>query len=128
MFKIFHAISRSPLMMLIGLIAMVFLYPHISYSYHGQEISILLVSAEFISKCARESSQRIAGYRVNDSSFVNQNINSVMKVYLPNGTLIETSSSVEGFIVNQTGVQCHAILIVNNYVTKCNSCYTVYQL
>jgi hypothetical protein len=75
MFKIFHSISRSPLMMLIGLIAMVFLYPHISYSYHGQEISILLVSAEFISKCARESSQRIADYRVNDSSFLNQNIN-----------------------------------------------------
>ena len=61
-------------MMLIGLIAMVFLYPHISYSYHGQEISILLVSAEFISKCARESSQPEYQFS-NESIFTKWNIN-----------------------------------------------------
>jgi hypothetical protein len=37
-----------------------------------------------------------------------------MKVYLPNGTLIKTSSSADGFIVNQTGVQRHATSTVNN--------------
>ena len=38
-----------------------------------------------------------SNYTVNDTSFVNQKINSVMKVYATNGTLIKTSSSAEGF-------------------------------
>jgi glutamate dehydrogenase/leucine dehydrogenase len=37
-----------------------------------------------------------------------------MKIYLPNGTLIKTASSADGFIVNQTGMQRHATSIVNN--------------
>jgi hypothetical protein len=38
-------------------------------------------------------------------------VNSVMKVYTTNRTLIKTSSSAEGFIVNQTGLQRHATTI-----------------
>ena len=55
-----------------------------------------------------------SNYTVNNPSFVNQKINSVMKVYAPNGTLIKTSSSAEGFIVNQTGLQRHASTITNS--------------
>ena len=36
-----------------------------------------------------------------------------MKVYATNGTLIKTSSSAEGFVVNQTGSQRHATTITN---------------
>ena len=54
-----------------------------------------------------------ANYTVNDPSLVNQKINSVMKVYATNGTLIKTSSSADGFIVNQTGSQSHVTTITN---------------
>jgi hypothetical protein len=37
-----------------------------------------------------------------------------MKVYATNGTLIKTSSSAEGFIVNQTGSQRHVTTITNS--------------
>jgi hypothetical protein len=101
--------------LLIGLIATILLYPLVSYSYHGEEISIFLGSAEFIPLEVQENQVNIvANYTINDPSFTNQKINSVMKVYLPNGTLIKTSSSADGFIVNQTGVQRHATSIVNN--------------
>jgi peptidase E len=102
--------------LLIGLIATtIILFPHISYSDHGQEISILLDSAEFIPLEVAENQVNVfANYTVNDPSFINQRINSVMKVYLPNGTLIKTSSSADGFIVNQTGEKRHATSIVNN--------------
>jgi hypothetical protein len=72
----------------------------VSYSYHGEEISIFLGSAEFIPLEVQEN-QVVANYTINDPSFTNQKINSVMKVYLPNGTLIKTSSSADGLIVNQ---------------------------
>jgi hypothetical protein len=101
--------------LLIGLIATILLYPLVSYSYHGEEISIFLGSAEFIPLEVQENQVNIvANYTINDPSFTNQKINSVMKVYLPNGTLIKTSSSADGFIANQTGVQRHATSIVNN--------------
>ena len=37
-----------------------------------------------------------------------------MKVYATNGTLIKTSSSADGFIVNQTGSQSHVTTITNS--------------
>lgn len=115
MFKIFQLISSFYDTLLIGLIATIFLFPHISYTYHGQEISISLDSAEFISLHEQENQVNIfANYTVNDPSFANQTINSVMKVYLLNGTLIKTSSSADGFIVNQTGTQRHATSITNS--------------
>jgi hypothetical protein len=54
-----------------------------------------------------------SNYTVNDPSFVNQKINSVMKVYATNGTLIKTSSSAEGFVVDESGSQRHATTITN---------------
>jgi hypothetical protein len=85
------------------------------YAYHGQEVSISLDSAEFTP--VDEEGNRVnvfANYTVNDPSLLNQKINSVMKVYLTNGTLIKTSSSAEGFVVNQTGSLRHATTITNS--------------
>ena len=83
-------------------------------AYHGQEISITLNSAEFI-PLGKEGNQVnvFSNYTLNDPSFLNHKINSVMKVYATNGTLIKTSSSADGFIVNQTGSQRHATTIIN---------------
>lgn len=114
MLKIFRLISSFYDTLLIGLIATIFLFPHISYTYHGQEISISLDSAEFISHEQENQVNIFTNYTVNDPSFANQTINSVMKVYLLNGTLIKTSSSADGFIVNQTGTQRHATTITNS--------------
>jgi hypothetical protein len=115
MLGILQSIPSLYNILLIGVIATIILFPNISYSYHGQEISIFLDSAEFIPLDVGENQVNIfANYTVVDLSSINQNINSVMKVYLPNETLIKTSSSADGFIVNQTGVQRHATSIVNN--------------
>ena len=84
------------------------------FANHIQEISISLDSAEFIPLGEVENQVNVfSNYTVNDPSFVNQKINSVMKVYATNGTLIKTSSSADGFVVNQTGSQRHATTITN---------------
>jgi hypothetical protein len=88
--------------------------PTVVVAYHGQEISISLDSAEFIPLGEVGNQVNVfSNYTVNDLSFVNQKINSVMKVYATNGTLIKTSSSAEGFVVNQSGSQRHATTITN---------------
>jgi predicted RNA-binding protein with PIN domain len=95
----------------------IIIFPLVSFAYHGQEISILLDSAEFIppSENGEENQVNVfVNYTVNDPSLINQRINSVMKVYSTNGTLIKTSSSAEGFTINQTGSERHATLITNN--------------
>jgi hypothetical protein len=85
------------------------------FANHIQEISISLDSAEFIPLGEVENQVNVfSNYTVNDPFFVNQKINSVMKVYATNGTLIKTSSSAEGFVVNQTGSLSHATTITNN--------------
>ena len=92
------------------------LVPPVVVAYHeGKAISISLDSAEFI-PLGEEGNQVnvFSNYTVNDTSFLNQKINSVMKTYSTNGTLIKTSSSTDGFIVNQTGSQHHATTISNS--------------
>ena len=91
------------------------LTPTVVIAYHGQEISISLDHAEFI-PLGEEGNQVnvFSNYTVNDPSLLNQKINSVMKVYATNGTLVKTSSSAEGFIVNQTGSQHHVTTINNS--------------
>jgi hypothetical protein len=102
-----------------ALIAMSFfvlfmLTPTVVVAYHGQEISISLDSAEFIPLGEVGNQVNVvSNYTVNDPSFVNQKINSVMKVYATNGTLIKTSSSAEGFVVDESGSQRHATTITN---------------
>jgi hypothetical protein len=85
------------------------------FAYHGQEISISLDSAEFI-PLGEEGNQVnvFVNFTLSDPSLLKEKINSVMKVYATNGTLIKTSSSSEGFIVNQTGSQRHATTITNS--------------
>jgi hypothetical protein len=91
--------------------------PIIAYADHGQEVSITLNSTQFVPLTTGEGNriQVFVNYTVNDPSIINQTINSVMKVYQVNGTLIKTSSFPNGFIVNSTdGIQRHATTITNN--------------
>ena len=93
------------LLITMSLSVLFLLVPPVVVAYHeGKAISISLDSAEFI-PLGEEGNQVnvFSNYTVNDTSFLNQKINSVMKTYSTNGTLIKTSSSTDGFIVNQTG-------------------------
>jgi hypothetical protein len=83
---------------------------------HIQEISISLDSGVIPLGEVGNQVNVFSNYTVNDPSFVNQKINSVMKVYATNGTLIKTSSSAEGFVVNQTSLQRHATTITNTTI------------
>jgi hypothetical protein len=98
-----------------SLFVLFFLTHTVVFAYHGQEISISLDSAEFI-PLGEEGNQVnvFANFTLSDPSLLSEKINSVMKVYATNGTLIKTSSSSEGFIVNQTGSQRHATTITNS--------------
>ena len=104
------------LLITMSLSVLFLLVPPVVVAYHeGKAISISLDSAEFI-PLGEEGNQVnvFSNYTVNDTSFLNQKINSVMKTYSTNGTLIKTSSSTDGFIVNQTGSQHHATTISNS--------------
>ena len=100
-------------LLVLGMYSLV-ISPHISFA-NGQEISISLDNALFVPLSAGGNQVNVlVNYTVNDSSLLNQEINSVMKVYLTNTTLIKTSSSPDGFIVNQTGSQRHATTITDS--------------
>jgi hypothetical protein len=86
------------------------------FASDGQEISITLDSAEFVPLSGGEGNQvnMFVNYTVDDSSLLNQRINAAMKVYAPDGTLIKTSSSSDGFTVDESGSQRHATTITNS--------------
>ena len=104
------------LLITMSLSVLFLLFPTVVVAYHeGQDISISLDSAEFIALGEEGNQVNVfANYTVNDPSLINQKINSVMKVYATNGTLIKTSSSADRFIVNQTGSQSHVTTITNS--------------
>ena len=88
--------------------------PHAAFADHGQEITITEDLALFIPLTVGGNQVNVlVNYTANDPSIIDQMANSVMKVYTTNRTLIKTSSSAEGFIVNQTGSQRHATTIAD---------------
>ena len=60
-------------------------------AYSGQDVLLSLDSAEYmpLKKVKGNQVEVFAKYMVNNSSIIDKQINSVMKVYLPNGTLIQ---------------------------------------
>ena len=92
---------------------------HETFAYHGQEISLVLNTADFTSLSTNKTGNQVrvfVNYTVNDPSIDSQTINSVMKVYSPNGTLLKTSSSPNGFTINNTGVQRHSTTLTNSII------------
>ena len=90
-----------------------------TFAYHGQEISLALNSSDFTSVPTNKTAHQVrvfAKYTVIDPSINNQTINSVMKVYSPNGTLLKTSSSPSGFTINNTGIQRHSTTLTNSMI------------
>jgi hypothetical protein len=70
-------------------------FSKVVFANHEQEVFLALNSAQFVPLTTTGEGSRIqvfVNYTVNDPSIINQTINSVMKVYQVNGTLIKTSS------------------------------------
>lgn len=92
---------------------------HETFANHGQEISLVLNSADFTTPSTNKTAHQVrvfVNYTVNDPSIGSQTINSVMKVYSPNGTLLKTSSSPSGFTINNTGIQRHSTTLTNSMI------------
>ena len=71
----------------------------------ANKITITPSSAQFLplTNATYNQLKVIVHYQTNDASLVNTKINGEMQVYLPSGSLVRTSSFLNGFIVNQSG-------------------------
>jgi hypothetical protein len=71
----------------------------------ANKITITSNSAQFLplTNATHNQLKVIVHYQTNDVSLVNIKINGIMRVSLPNGALVKTSSFPNGFIVNQSG-------------------------
>jgi hypothetical protein len=60
----------------------------------------------------------VVNYSVTDPSVVNQNMNAIMHVYAPNGTLVRSSSFGHGFIISSTSGQSQLATTLTNNTLK----------
>jgi hypothetical protein len=76
-----------------------------AFADHGQEITISLHNSSFGSLTSGGGNQVsvFASYELNDNSIAGKIINAVMEVYVPNGTLVRTSSYPNGFVAHTSG-------------------------
>jgi hypothetical protein len=95
-------------------------YYHTAFAYHGKEISQKLNYAHFLPLTSNNQTHQVkvvVNYSVTDSSIVNKNMNTIMHVYTPNGTLIKSSSFPHGFVINATtGQSTLATTITDNTI------------
>jgi hypothetical protein len=92
-----------------------------AFAYHGEEISQKLIYAHFLPITSNNQSNQVkvvVNYSVTDPSIVNQNMNAIMHVYAPDGTLIRTSSFPNGFIINSTSGQSQLATTLTNNTIK----------
>jgi hypothetical protein len=118
--SVVNNLSRTRVILFL-IIAIILTLPllHGTFANHGQEISLVLNSADFTSLSTNKTAHQVrvfVNYTVNDPSISSQTINSVMKVYGLNGTLLKTSSSPNGFTINNTGVQRHSTTLANSII------------
>jgi hypothetical protein len=96
-------------------------YYHIAYAYTGKEISQKLNYAHFLPLTSNNQTHQVKvvlNYSVTDPSIVNKNMNAIMHIYAPNGTLIKSSSFAHGFIINATTGQSKLATIITDNTVK----------
>ena len=74
------------------------------YGYTGKEIALKLGNAEFVpqNETADYQISINVNYSVSDPTLVGKEINAVMKVHSPDGSVIKTTSFPLGFTANST--------------------------
>jgi hypothetical protein len=96
-------------------------YYHMAFAYHGKEISQILNSAHFLPLTGNNQSHQVkvvVNYSVTEPSVVNQNMNAILRVYAPNGTLIKISSFPKGFVIKSTSGQTQLATTLTNNIVK----------
>jgi hypothetical protein len=96
-------------------------YHHAAFAYHGQEISQTLNYAHFLPLTGNNQSHQVkvvVNYSVTEPSVINQNMNAIMHVYAPNGTLVRSSSFGHGFIIKSTSGQTQLATTLTNNTLK----------
>jgi hypothetical protein len=96
-------------------------YYHTAFAYTGKEISQELNYAHFVPLTSNNQTHQVkvvVNYSVTDPSIVNQNMNAIMHVYIPNGTLIKSSSFAHGFIINATTGQSKLATTITDNTIK----------
>jgi hypothetical protein len=94
---------------------------HMAFAYHGKEILQKLSYAHFLPLTGNNQSNQVkvvVNYSVIEPSVVNQNMNAIMHVYAPDGTLVRTSSFGHGFIINSTSGQSQLATTLTNNTIK----------
>jgi hypothetical protein len=95
---------------------------HIAFAYHGKEILQKLSYAHFLPLTGNNQSHQVkvvVNYSVTEPSVVNQkNMNAIMHVYSPDGTLVRTSSFGNGFTINSTSGQTQLATTLTNNTIK----------
>lgn len=106
----FLVLTRISLVIPLGSVLLLsHFYP--ASGYYGQDVLLSLDYAEYmpLKKVEGNQVEVFVKYTVNNSSIINKQINCVMKVYYPNGTLIKTSSPPDVVIIpNSSGIWRHA--------------------
>ena len=76
------------------------------YGYTGKVITLKLGNAEFVpqNETADYQISINVNYSVSDPTLVGKEINAVMKVHSPDGSVIKTTSFPLGFTANSTGI------------------------
>jgi hypothetical protein len=100
--------SIHSLVILSALLLVLSLSHHISvFANHGQEISLTLISAQFLPLSSADGNQLnlVVNYTAVNSTILGQTLNAVMKVYSPNTTTIKSTSFPNGFTANSSGTQ-----------------------
>ena len=96
-------------------------YYYSAFAYTGKEISQTLNYAHFVPLTSNNQTHQVkivVNYSVMDPSIVNQNMNAIMHVYIPNGTLIKSSSFAHGFIINATTGQSKLATTITDNTVK----------
>ena len=94
---------------------------HMAFAYHGKEILQKLNYAHFLPLTGNNQSHQVkvvVNYSVTEPSLVNQNMNAIMHVYAPNGTLVRSSSFGHGFIINSISGQSQLATTLTNNTLK----------
>ena len=103
---VFNIYSRISVVVIILGICLLFGVQGAVYGYTGKEITLNLGNAEFVPQNETADYQITinVNYSVSDPALVGKEINAVMKVHAPDGSVIKTTSFPLGFTANSTGV------------------------
>ena len=103
---ILNTCGRISVAVIISGICILFAVQVSVYGYTGKEITLKLGNAEFVpqNETADYQISINVNYSVSDPTLVGKEINAVMKVHSPDGSVIKTTSFPLGFTANSTGV------------------------